>query len=519
MVPQTIDTVPEGVTAAGQGHDYSNPPAFVTIDLVNIPADPDHQNAGIDQAAYDTFIDAQIASTIDPTVPGGNAWTIVDQVMYDPEYSPKLEIDYDTAVRLYNYGRITFPGGRRWYVFYTPVYLNPNTTLFRADIDEFPSFVWSLGYSQFERGHAAVAASSNAGSLPEAWTFCMEPEPFAPAELISYAGYEHDPLGTAAVLVVSATDLRAGPFVAVDSDVVDTMQDIITNPQATGTVVANDPAGGSASFNYNVGNSGYDDLFYYPYAAAAGLGGSAMLRPFATGAGPSMVDGIAAEGGAFVYSSILDYVEHMALLAHTPWISEGIQRAVPIPGGSGGSGAGVPLTPWDHVESTAGSVTYHATLGTATSGDTVLAADFRTGLPASYGTWLKLTTAPFTEIQIGNRLGNSENYAPQGFSNMPELRLHTEAAYYPQADVAVWLTDANFGAAQNDPMNVPVGVDFPHFTVGRDAAFSGGSAGIAAERAQSAFDLFLAEQRALVDNIFTLSSTYMATQYAIAETI
>jgi hypothetical protein len=516
---QHVNSVPEGVTQAGLDWGYANPPQFVTITLVNAPVDPDHLNVGLGKAAYDTFIDAQVAATVDPSTPGGDAWVLPDVLLYDPEHDLVGDIDFETAIRLYNYGRIDTPSGRSWYVFYTPVYTNPDATTFRADLDEFPSFDWELGYSQVERSHAAAAAASNAANLPTAWTYCMEPEPFTTAELISYGGYEHDPLGDAAVLVVSATDLRADPFVAVDSDVVDTMQDIITNPQATGTVVADDPAGGSLSLNYNVGNGTYDDLFYYPYAAGAGIGGGQMYRPFATGASPSMIDGIAAEGGAFVYDSVLAYVEHMALLAHAPWIAEGIARAVPIPGGSGGSGAGAALTPWDHVESTAGSAVYHSTLGTATSDDTVLTSDFRENLPGSYATWVKLTSAPFTEIQIGNRLGSSENYAPQGFGNMPELRLHTEAAYYPQADVAVWLTDANFGAAQNDPMDVPVAADLPHFTVGRDAAFAGGAAGIAAERAQSDFDMLLAEQRALVDNIFTLSSTYMATQYAIAETI
>jgi hypothetical protein len=203
----TIDSVPEGVTAAGQAHGYPDPPAFVTIDLVNIPADPDHQNAGSNQAAYDTFIDAQIAATGDPTIPGGAAWTVVDQVMYDPEYSPKLEIDYDTAVRLYNYGRVTFPGGRRWYVFYTPVYLNPNTTLFRADIDEFPSFTWGLGYSMVDRGHYAVAASQGDTYGNE---FLTAPEPIdaPPARGVLSAPLLGSAPNDWTVLVISANDLR-----------------------------------------------------------------------------------------------------------------------------------------------------------------------------------------------------------------------------------------------------------------------------------------------------------------------
>jgi len=203
----TIDTVPDAVTAAGQSYGYPDPPPTVTIDLVNIPADPDHQNAGLNQAAYDTFIDAQIAATEDPTTPGGPAWTVTDQVMYDPEYSPKFPIDYDTAVRLYNYGRITFPGGRRWYVFYTPVFLNPNVTLFRADIDEFPSFTWGLGYSMIERGHAAVAASQDDTYGSE---FLTAPEPIdaPPVRGVLDADILASQAGDWTVLVVSANDLR-----------------------------------------------------------------------------------------------------------------------------------------------------------------------------------------------------------------------------------------------------------------------------------------------------------------------
>jgi hypothetical protein len=216
---------------------------------------------------------------------------------------------------------------------------------------------------------------------------------------------------------------------------------------------------------------------------------------------------------------MLAYLEHMALLAHTPWMVGGIKQATPIPGGAAGIGSGAPLTPWDHIESTAGAPTYHPTYTTATSADVVLAADFRSSLPGSYSDWVKLTTAPYTVIQIGDRLGSSQDYAPQNFATAPQLRLHTEATYHPQADVAVWLTDANYGAAQNSPIGVPIAVDLPQFEVGRDAAYAGGAANIAAERAQSVYDMFLTEQRALVDNDYTLSSTYTATQYAIAETI
>lgn len=207
MTPR-VNSVPEGVTQAGLDYDYSSTPPFSTIVLVNAPLDPDHQHVGLNQAAYDTYIDALIEATEDPTVPGGAAWVLgEDQVMYDPEYNLKAAIDYDTAMRLYNYGRITAPNGRKWYVFYTPVYLNLNVTRFLADIDEFPSFDWSLGYSVVERGHIAVAASQ---SDTYGANYLTTPEPIDAPPVRGVL--EANLLGSApdawTVLVISANDLR-----------------------------------------------------------------------------------------------------------------------------------------------------------------------------------------------------------------------------------------------------------------------------------------------------------------------
>jgi len=206
---ERVNSVPEGVTQAGLSHDYPNPPALVTIDMVNVALDPDHQNVGINRTAYDAYIDAQIAATPDPTTPGGVAWSMQAQLFNDPEYSPTFQIDYDTAVRLYNYGRITFEGGRRWYVFYTPVFVNPSATRFRADIDEFPSFDWALGYSMIERGHIAVAASQD-DTYGDQYLTAPEPIEAPPARGV----LNHAMLGSHpddwTVLVVSANDLRGG---------------------------------------------------------------------------------------------------------------------------------------------------------------------------------------------------------------------------------------------------------------------------------------------------------------------
>lgn len=211
-----VNSVPEAVTGAGLDYPYPGTPAVATIVLVNIPVDPDHQNVGLNQAAYDTFIDAQIAATPDPSTPGGAAWVLGnDQVMYDPEYNLKALIDYDTATRLYNYGRITADNGRQWYVFYTPVFLNRNVTRFLADIDEFPSFTWGLGYSVIERGHVAVAASQD-DTYGSQYLTAPEPVDAPPVRGVLDASLLGSAPDSWTVLVISANDLRgtgtATPF-------------------------------------------------------------------------------------------------------------------------------------------------------------------------------------------------------------------------------------------------------------------------------------------------------------------
>lgn len=503
-----IDDVPEAVTDAGQTFPYTTPPAApasAKVELVNSPLDSAHVNIGINRAAYDTFIDAEVAA--------GRA-KVVDVVnMLDPEHDLQLEMSYETASTFYNYGRVTI-GARQWYVFYTPRYKNKTVTVFQADVDEVPSYDWSLGYSLIERGHVAVAASA-AGDT----SYCLEPEPYVPGDLVGYTAYQVDPLGTAAVLVISTTDLTADPWVAVDSDVANTASDLITDTQATGEIDAPQPVGDPQPFSYSIGNGAYADLFYYPYSESAGLSpGNAMLRPFVTGASPSSVDGVAAEGGAFVYASVAQYVEHMALLAHAPWIADGISRAILIPGGSGGAGSGAPLTPWDHVESTAsGAPTYHSTYSTAQSFDNQLAADWTAGLPSAYGSWSKLRTGPFSSVQLGDRQGTAIDFDPQSITGLAALTLHIEGAYHPHADVVAWLVGGLGQGAPNSPVAIPVGADLPHYAVGRDEAYASGAAGISAERSQSIFDLLLATQRANVDSAYTRSSAFTATQYAIAE--
>jgi hypothetical protein len=237
-----VNSVPTAVTSAGLDYDYPNTPPVATIVLVNIPADPDHQNVGLNQAAYDTFIDAQIAATEDPSTPGGAAWILgTDQVLYDPEYNLKALIDYDTATRLYNYGRITADNGRQWYVFYTPVFLNRNVTRFLADIDEFPSFSWGLGYSVIERGHIAVAASQD-DTYGSEYLTAPEPVDAPPVRGVLEAGLLGSAPDSWTVLVVSANDLR-GSGVTPNFFELNRLNDQISTAANLGSAATIDSAG------------------------------------------------------------------------------------------------------------------------------------------------------------------------------------------------------------------------------------------------------------------------------------
>lgn len=504
-----IDDTPNAVTSAGQAFDYTTPPQprLATLVLVNAPLDPDHINVGLNTAAYDAFIDAEVIA--------GRAWVSAELNIQDPQHDLQLPIEFETAAQFYNYGRLTLDG-RAWYLFYTPVYLNKNTTRFIATLDEWPTFTWALGYGQIDRGHVAVAASS-AGDI----SYCLEPEPRLPGALLGHTGYQIDPLGAPAVLVISTTDLRANPFVAVDSDLVTTASDQLSYTLASGDISAPEPVLPPVDYGYSIGNTLYEtDPFNYPYSASAGLGsGNTMYRPAVTGATPSMVDGIAAEGGAFVYGSVGAYLEHMAELAHVPWIADGISRAVLIPGGSGGGASPVDLTPWTHVQSIGGAPSWYASIDTTIDYDTTVTANWLAGLPAAYSVWTKLRTAPYSAIQIGDRQGNTNDYEPQNIVGLGPITAHVQGAFHPHADVVVWLTGADGTTAPNNPVTSPVAAELSHFAVGRDSVYAPGAAGVAAERSQSITDMFLATQHSLVDSAFTRSSAFTATQYAIAEAI
>lgn len=497
-----IDDIPDFPGQPGQRPTPGSPTAVtpVAVVLVKSRLDREYTNIALNAAAVDSFITGEIA--------GGRAYqTNVER--WSP-WSP-LQVQLGLAAAIsYNYARFTL-GGRSWYGFLDAEYLNLTDTLYQVTPDAWTTYAPQIGYSMVVRSHVAVAASSG-GDVG----YCLEPEGFTPGDLIGYSAYTPDPLGTPRVLVISTTDLRADPFADVDADVADTMTDPITQTRASGTIDAPQPVGDPQPFAYLVGNSDYDDLFYYPYSDGPG---TMMQRPVAVGATPSIVDGVIAEGGAFVYGSVGAAITHLSKLAHAPWIADGIQKVLLIPGGSSTGNGSVDLSPRSTIPDFSGAPSYASTISTEIGSTATLVADWTNGLPADYSTWTKLRTGPYSAIQIADRLGGVDEYDPQYITSLGLLRLRTEGVFYPEADVASWILGANGSAAPSSPTRAPVGADMAHYAVGRDAVLASQAAGLSAERSQSIYELILALQRSISDTAYTRASAFTASQFAIAEAI
>lgn len=495
-----IDDIPDFPGQPGQRPTPGAPTDVVPIPVVLVTArlDPEYRNIAPNAAAVDAFIAAEITA--------GRALPI-DVERWDPWSDLQLTLDLADGVR-YNYARFTL-GGRSWYAFLSGRYLNLNDVIFDVTPDVWTTYGPTIGYSFVDRGHVAVAASA-AGDIG----YCLEPEPFTPGPLTGYAGYNVDPLGGTRVLVVSTTDLRADPFTPVDDDETTTIDPVAVSRHATGTITPHVTVT-SEDFPYSLGQgtgAGYEDPFYYPYHD-----GDNMMRPVAIGATPSIIDGLVAEGGAFIYGSVGAAITHLSKLAHTPWIADGIQRVVLLSGGASSGNGAVDLSPVDGIPDTSGAPSYSSTLSTATQSTLTLAANWAAGLPGDYGVWTKLRTAPYSMVEIADRIGATIDYEPQEIGSN-SIQVAIQGAFYPQADIAVWLV-SNGTAAPRNPMGAPVDAQMSHYAVGRDRAYATEAAPVAANRAQSLIDMLTAIQHAGTDNTFTLASSYLATGYAALEAI
>lgn len=389
----SISDVPAGVTLAGESFNYVNPPTFATIALVNAPLDPDHVNIGLNRAAYDTFIDGEIAA--------GRAYTAVNINLQNPAHDLILPIPFETSPYFYNYGRLNI-GGVNWYIFYNAEYMNKTSTRFIADIDEAASYAWSLGYSPIERGHVAVAASQN-DYYGDQYMTAAEPIDAPPTRAITAESIlpGSDTPSSWRVIVVSANDLRgAGAFPYFTQHV---NQSQIANAASNASQATNGI--GSVGLQINVPES--------PYPWRVGTGTTMQIWvPYVTASPVSTIDGVAVGGGVYVFS-LTGYAAFMSIMQGAPWVVDGISEINIVPDwsvggiGGGGSHAGAAKPPTDPTSglwaAAAGMPTFVLELVTATTPATALAGWRGTvGAALGLGVYRKALTSQFSRIMVSD---------------------------------------------------------------------------------------------------------------------
>lgn len=451
-----ITDVPQAVPDAGQAFDYPNPFRKATLVLVNAPVDPDHRNIGVNAAAYDAFIQAELAATPDPTTPGGRAYQ-TDLNIQSPEDDLRIGVEYETAGQFYNYGRLTI-GTRKWYVFYTPKYLNKSVTLYQADVDEVASYDWMLGYSMIERGHVAVAASQN-DTYGAQYLTAPEPISAPPVQGVLEASILGSSPSSWTVLVISANDLRGGPGGNFWSEHVEAVQIAGAADKASAATIS---AEGVVQIVVP------DALYPWTEGTLEPSGGPNVLVPYVHPSGVSTIDGVAAGGGVYLFT-LRGWAEYMTIMQGAPWVTSGIVdvRLVPSWAVGGGGDAAFSSAPpttdpgsgvWD---TAAGIPNFAAAVTTATTSTTVLTG-WRDTVLAEFnaGYYRKLIAAPFLELILGNGDG-WQSYRPDEW---PTSGLGFQAAT---------------GAAHGDPSIrlIPTGYNDLGSQMGMDTPV-GGNAGM-----------------------------------------
>lgn len=413
-----IDDIPGDVTHAGQDLDYPNPPALVSIVLVNAPLDPAHQNIGLNQAAYDDFIAAEVTA--------GRAYTNDEFVLYDPEHPLVIPLTYDQAAP-YNYGRLTIDS-RNWYVFYTAKYLNAANTRMMPDIDEWASYPnMQLGYSTIERGHVGVAVSQG-DTYGDQYLTTPEPIEAPPVNGLYAASVLPNSIDDYTVLVISANNLRGN---GTETPYFQHHFNEFNIGQAAGFATdATDDVAGSPQIT--IGEAAY------PWLATSGGGGTFQLYvPHVTPAPASTIDGVPAGGGVYLFTPG-GYLTWLAVMQGAPWIADGIVdiRLVPtwaVPGG-GSTGATVllpPTTPLDASWAIAADIPAYVGTVVSTTVEGTQLDGWRDELLALFGAgeYRKILTAPYTDIMIGNGSGAQHLRPDQMLSDGIGLAAATGAAH------------------------------------------------------------------------------------------
>lgn len=331
-----ITDLPPRVTNAGQGHDYTGEPVEEVI-FVSVPMDAGYTHAPLNRAGVDALIATEVAA--------GRAWQPTGVRWFYPDVPMQLAIStWDFSQ--YNYLRVRLPGGRYWYSFVSGSYHNKTTTLVDVKTDAWTTYDWSLGYGAFSRGHAGLAAAQGDTRARE----FTESEPVEVGEMEAIQVDMFDLFeGGINVVVVSTTDLATTtPFrphsLMPEAYVPLPMGDITQNqqrgadefPKITTHHSGNIPGGGVWPFPLQP--YAYDAGVFLPTDEVEPMpwpwvNGNEAQVPSLTPIAPSLINGAPADGGVFVYAGLREFARHMSVLAHTPWIIDGIVSAFVVPAG------------------------------------------------------------------------------------------------------------------------------------------------------------------------------------------
>lgn len=495
-----IDDLPNDVPQAGKGANVTGV-TTARVELVYCPLDPDYINTAINQDAVNSYIYGEINE---------GRGLVFQTNNLDPNAPLKAPLPFVDAMK-YNYARVVY-GSKPFYYFLELDYRNQNVTQYTRTMDNCTTWGMRLGPSFLERGHLGVAATVN----DEFGDNCLEPEPIATGDLIAADVSSWDALGDVDIVVISTIGLTpTQPFrkAAIGQEpYVRIPMEEITHNLGRGT---DEVKRIRAHVSGNI-DAGLWPFPADPYAYEAGVnlsaaevepmnwpwvdGNDAMI-PNAPPVAPSTINGVPVEGGVYVYRGFAEYARHMSILAHTPWITAGIQDVYPIPQGLyGDAGAGTSNTPVslanrDYDATMAliaeGSTlaSYKSSVNYSTSAQVNLRDNWR-GL-FNAGIYKKLNTSQFASVEFTDRNGSAMTIPPEQLrSSNASFSMNRTAMNV--GEITAW--PDNYPGGSESPIHVGYAMSLPRWDNGRDTAIMRGAASWIANRSIAVWK-YLAEAR------------------------
>jgi hypothetical protein len=423
-----IDDLPAAVTSAGTDHNYTGVP-FATVTLVSAPVSSTRKTVARRRAAYDAYIDAEVAS--------GRA--LVQQIQtLDPRPGFKLDTTVN-AVMGFNYARVVM-GSQSWYLIIDEfVWRSARSVEFRTSVDPFATYPYTLGYSMVNTAHAGVAAGKDDTYGNR---YCQAPEPIAapPAAGVMAVDVLSSNVNDWTVLVVSSNDLRGvstAPYYfephVEQLRIIDAERRAYKAAQAPllmDSDIYDDyyPTGEEPG-----GHHGYlqsDFHVDYPWSPTA----DSVYVPVVAPSPVSRIDGVAQGGGAYLFTPV-GWSNWVRVMQSASWVIEGIVsvRYVPNwalsnPASGGGGSIDVsergPRTATDPMWTVAAGIPHFEAEITTGVYDATVLAGWRDQYLAAVGAegYRKLITGAHVKIIVGT--GDSATEYDPSFMQTDGVNIH-----------------------------------------------------------------------------------------------